>query len=632
MNFQFINFKKRHELWLVLILSLILSFVIFGNGITGEFVFDDVTVIQNRGDLTNPDNFFNLFISPYHQNMPKTGLYRPLTMVSYALNYHIFGPSPASFHVINIIIHALNSFFVFLLVKYLFPPKADPPLADKFLPYATFILFLLHPIHTEAVTSIVGRAELLSFLWSALTIYFSLKDKKTLAGTSFLLALASKESALMVLPIIFFTEWVWLGKKFYNTTIKFTYFSIPLVAYSIFRYLALGQYFTGDITTTLIENPLKFADWPERIFTSAKVLFMYWERLLWPIHLSADYSYNTIKLVTNVLNSWQSIIGFAALFFMIAVLILPRTQKSGLALGVTIFLFPYLIISNLIFPVGTIMGERLMYFPSFGFAIISAFGLSKLSRSQASGKRNLASVVGYWPPNSGRASLLWSGSLIIAVICFYGIRTFVRNNDWQNHSTLFNSALKESLDGLIVSNALAGIHIRVSEWDKAKKQLEVSRSIYENNALLQNLLGIVADHEGNYPLAEEKYKRSLELNPDMTVSNINLGELYLKQGRFEEAGQHFLKVINFYATKEHILRYAYIQITIGKSDEALAIIDKYFGSRPLDGDTLTAAGTAYFVKKDYKQALTFLKKAKEMGNKELDIEKMIRIAEEATSH
>src|SRR3989338_6647126 len=143
----------------VFLLSLVLSFVIFGNGLFGDFVFDDVTVIENRGDLKDSDNFLKLFISPYHQNLPKTGLFRPLTIASYAINHYMAGStgltargSGVGFHAVNIIIHALNSFLVFWLVNFL--------LKSRFLYLAVFLLFLTHPIHTEAVTSLVGRAKL----------------------------------------------------------------------------------------------------------------------------------------------------------------------------------------------------------------------------------------------------------------------------------------------------------------------------------------------------------------------------------------------------------------------------------------------------------------------------------------
>src|SRR3989344_7248510 len=162
----------KKELLVVFVVAVTFSFAVFGNGIFNDFTFDDVSVAQNRGDLKDPSNFFNLFVSPYH-HLEKIGLFRPFTMASYAINHYINDAilpasvssfqQAAGFRVVNIIIHALNSFLVFWLVRHLFPPKADPSLADKnkFLSYATFLLFLTHPIHVEAVTSIVGRAELL---------------------------------------------------------------------------------------------------------------------------------------------------------------------------------------------------------------------------------------------------------------------------------------------------------------------------------------------------------------------------------------------------------------------------------------------------------------------------------------
>lgn len=618
MNFQFINFQKNHETLLVFVLAIILSFLVFGNGISGEFVFDDVTVVQNRGDLTNPGNFFNLFISPYHQNTPKSGLYRPFTMATYSLNHNIFGSSPVGFHVINIIIHALNSFLVFWLIVWVLKSR---PVA-----YISFLLFLLHPIHTEAVTSIVGRAELLALFWSLVTIYFFSKNNKIFAATAFLFALMSKEIALMVLPTIFYID-IFLNpvrgrdmlralatsngidKNWRKTVTDNLFFIFPLVLYLFLRYLALGRYFAGDITTTIVSNVLIFVSFPERFFTALKVLILYSEKLIWPVHLSADYSYNAIPTVKNIFTSLLSISGLILLVGLGVVLISNKISKTGFGFASAVFLFPYLMISNLVIPVGTIMGERLMYFPSLGFAVASALIIVKFLN-----KEKLYKIAGL--------------SLLVFLVIFYGVRTFVRNKDWADARTLFYATVKESPNSLITRTALAGVHIRADEWDLAKEQLEMARKIYEDSSHLQNLFGVVADHEGNLVLAEEKYKRSLELNPNATDTTINLAELYLKQGRLQEAGDNFLKVIDFYATTEYVTRYAYIQIALNKPDKALNVIDKYFGSDLGNPDISALTGTAYFVKKDYGQALVYLKKARELGNKAPEIIQMIEIAEQ----
>ena len=589
-------------MWVFLV-SLVLSFAFFGNGISGEFVFDDTTVVQNRGDLTNPSNFFNLFISPYHQNNPTSGLYRPFTMATYSLNHNIFGSSPVGFHVINIVIHSLNSFLVFWLLIWL--------LKSRLVAYVSFVLFLLHPIHTEAVTSIVGRAELLAFFWSLITIYFLSKNNKILSALAFLFALMSKEVALMVLPIIFYIDIFFLNKNWRKVVTNNLIFLFPFGLYLFLRYLALGRYFAGEINTTITSNVLIFVSVPERIFTALKVFTLYVEKLVWPTHLSADYSYNAIPVVKNIFHSPASILGLIGSIVLVGVLILPKIRKTGFGFAVAVFLFPYLMISNLVIPVGTIMGERLMYFPSFGFSIASALLIARF----LDGKR-FYKILGW--------------SLLGFLIVFYGTHTILRNRVWHDSRTLFYTTVKESPNSLITRTALAGVHIRANEWEMAKEQLEIAKRIYENNSHLQNLFGVVADHEGDYVLAEEKYKKSLELNPNATDASINLAELYLKQGRLQEAGDNFLVVINFYATVEYVVRYSYIQIALNKPDGALDMVNKYFGyngSNINHPDVSALVGTAYFVKEDYKQALIFLIKAKDLGNKAPDIDKMILISE-----
>ncbi|MEK7603849.1 MAG: tetratricopeptide repeat protein [Patescibacteria group bacterium] len=595
-------------LFKVFLLSLVLSFAVFGNGIFGNFVFDDVSVVQNRPDVKYAGNFFDLFISPYHQNMSKTGLYRPLTMASYAINHYVnslFAPSTSSgqavgFHIVNIIIHAVSSFLVFWLVNFLFK--------KKFLSYAVFLLFLAHPIHTEAVTSIVGRAELLSFLFGVAGICFFIKNNKILSAASFLLALLSKESALMVLPIIFYISVVFSDIKIWDSFKKLWFFSLPLGFYALLRYKALGGYFLGDVTATMAENPLRFVSFSERISTAFKVLYLYLEKLIWPVHLSADYSFNAIKVIRSPFVSVESIVGILIFALLVAIIVFYKKVSKELSFSAALFLFPYMIISNLVKQIGTIMGERLMYFPSFGFTIVAALVLVKIYDYKKWGAKA-------------------AYGLLAVILAFYGARTFIRNKDWHDSRTLFYATVKESPDSLITRTALAGVHIRADEWDLAKEQLKIAGSIYEDNSHLQNLLGVVADHDGDYVLAEEKYKRSLELNSDAINSHINLAELYLKQGRLEEAGNNFLKVIDFYSTAEYIIRYSYIQIALNRPDKALDMINKYFVT--IDNPEISAlTGTAYFVKGDYKLALPYLKMALEQGNKSLEIMRMVKIAEQ----
>ena len=601
------NLFDKKELLAVLIISFSLSFLVFGNGIFGDFVFDDVAVVQNRGDLKDPSNFFNLFVSPYHL-LAKLGLFRPFTMASYAVNHYVNDSilsasassfqQAAGFHIVNIIIHALNSFLVFWLINYLFK--------NRFLSYATFFLFLVHPIHTEAVTSIVGRAELLAFFWSLVAIYFFIKKDSLLSAVSFLFALLSKEVALMALPIIFYIDWVLMKNRFFQTVNRTFIFAPVIFVYSILRYKALGAYFFGDVTMTIVGNLLIFLPFKERILTAFKVLYMYLERLIWPMRLSADYSYNTILPVSSFMDL-TFLVGAGFFVFLLLLLVFRKTSGSAPAFGALVFLSPYIIISNLIKPVGTIMGERLMYFPSFGFLILFSYLLFKLA--EKTGKKLVYAV-------------------LVLIIVFFSIRTIIRNRDWRDARTLFTATLEESPESLIARMAMAAVHVQYDEWDEAKEQLNIALGIYEDNSRVQNLWGIIADHEGDQKLAEERYLRSLKLNSDAVNAQINLAELYAKQGRLEEAGAMFKKVIEFYPVTEYVVRYVYTQIALNNLEEAISAVDYYLGDDLNHPDISALAGTAYFVKGDYKMALFFLKRAVELGNTALEIKEMIKLSEE----
>src|SRR3989344_8381822 len=126
---------KNKDFILVAVLALIISFTLFGNGIGGDFVFDDTIIIVGNPLINeNLDGFWEIFTSPYFAYQPRPGLYRPLTIASYSLNASIFGSSPVSFHVVNIFLHALVSYLIFVLFY---------KLSGKLTAYAGFLFFII---------------------------------------------------------------------------------------------------------------------------------------------------------------------------------------------------------------------------------------------------------------------------------------------------------------------------------------------------------------------------------------------------------------------------------------------------------------------------------------------------------
>lgn len=581
---------------LVAFTAIALSFIIFGNGIRAQFTYDDGPGIQTRLDLKDPRNLFRLFVAPYYFQQPEIGLYRPLPMASYLINYSLFGASPVSFHVVNILLHALGAFLVFQLIL-LLTSRGD-------LAWLTFLLFLTHPIHTEAVTLIVGRAELFTFIFSLAFFYLHLTKKYLYAAACFLLSLLSKEIAVMTLPLLYYIEWLNGSKqnRRFPNFIPYLGYTIPLIVYLFLRFLALGPYIFSSKALDFVENPLPFVRFPERIYTAFKVLTLYIEKLIYPNQLTNDYSYNIIKIVQNPLSSWESLVGIALLAAILLVCFHPKTRSTPLGLGAAIFFLPYLLISNFVLTVGTIMAERLVYFSSLGFALILAYLFTFLQ--------------------SYRVRTI----LFCIILALYGWRTIARNEDWLTNDTLYAVNLKNHPEGFL-TQLYWGTTLLNQNKDEAKKHLALAQKIYPDNPKLITTLGAIAQEEGRSDEAETYYKEAISKYNLAIEAYSRLGYLYFTQGKYEDAADNLLNAIRLYPNPSDVSYYARTQIQLKHPENGIEVIHRYFGYNPEDVEIVSALGYSYYIKEDYKTSLPYLLKAQSLGNINPEIVEMIAIAQ-----
>lgn len=586
----------RHLAFVVITLSVVGSFAVYGNGIKGGFVFDDVVVVQKRADLKDISHLPRLFIEPYHLHRPQSSLFRPLTMASYALNYAIFGKSPAGFHVVNIVLHALVSAMVFWLAWHV---RRD-------LAWISWLLFLVLPMHVEAVTSIVGRAEIIALLFSLLCMYFSTRNR-WLCGLSLLLALWSKESAAMVVPLILLIHIVKYRVQYSVFLKRFAYLLIPIGIYILTRAIALRQYFIHATNTAFIENPLAFVPWHERFFTALKILILYLWKLAVPIHLSADYSYDTISIVHNPFVSWMTLAGAMLLVLAIwAIIRLFRTSSYAIAgYASAFFLGFWVLASNLFVPVGTIMAERLMYAPSIGFVLLLAWGFTAL----------------------GKIKYLKTTSVVFVIIVslLYAGRAVARNRDWLDGRRLFASTVVQAPRSVLVHTALGGFAITDERWEDARRELGIASQMYPEYSHLLYLQGGLAEYDKDFVKAENFYRRSVAINP-MGPAVLSLANLLAIHGRFADTEPFLKTVVDLAPLDEYIIRYAYTEIVLGKSEVALALMKQYYGNDLNDPDRSAVVGTAYFQLKKYPEAIPYLEQAKKLGKSAAELDQMIAIA------
>ncbi len=500
------TFFSRNRNLIFLVFCFVLVFLIYGQTLGGNFVFDD-RYIASSSDTFLVSNLAQVITSPYWSTT--SGLYRPTTLASYALNYSLFGTSPWSFHFLNLIFYAWSGYLIFILIKKIF--KQD------WLAFLAAILFLVLPIHTEAVANIVGRAEILALFFSLLFFWELSREKirPVIAGLWLLLALGSKETATATIPLGLIL--LLLIKE--NTSLnlkKYKDFGLSVLVGLIYfgaRLQVLGWSYFKSLETSLVENPLLFASPLERIATAFKILWLYLQKTFWPINLCSDYSYNQIPVLKNF-GDISALAGLAIFILFIAAIFIFWQRKPLIAWTSSIFVLSFLIIGNILFPTGTIAGERLMYYPSLGLIILLAYLLS----------------------SSASISLKWliiiaSSSLII----FYAYESQVRSLAWLTESALFKSAAECAPNSVLSRSNLGATYYLAGALDKAKQELLSAQAIYDKYPKGLNNLGLVYWRQGQRDLAKKYFLKALDFKFPYTGAYENLALMALEEKNIPEA-------------------------------------------------------------------------------------------------
>ncbi|MBK9270988.1 MAG: hypothetical protein IPM48_05280 [Saprospiraceae bacterium] len=424
------------------LLSLTLYFQCIGFG----YVLDDTIVLdQNQfvakgfagiWDILSTESFTGYFGE--QQQLVAGARYRPLSIVTFAIEQGIFGKLPWLSHLINILLYGICCWLVFLLVKLLQIKRESSEI--PWMALLAGIFFLAHPIHTEAVANIKGRDEIMCMLFSLLSVIGlvrqpdgpSTRDQYQ-SGAWFFLALLSKENAitfLAVMPLVF----VFFRNMSLGTSIRSClWLFIPAVLFLIIRSSVIGFFFdNGQKITDLMNNPFVGMNAGQKFSTILLTLAWYIKLLFVPHPLTHDYyPYHVPKMNPT------DIMTLISLILLVTVTIAGYRQRKNnkpVWFAVLYFWFTISIVSNLIFPVGTFMNERFLFMPSFGFVLVLVyilhhylFGLSSLKR---------------------RIALIFSTLLLL----FYVGRTMTRVPDWKDSMTL-------NLAGVNVSKNSARINL-----------------------------------------------------------------------------------------------------------------------------------------------------------------------------
>lgn len=521
----------------------------------------------------------------------ETYLYRPLLLVSYALNHLVSGLEPWSYHLVNVLLLAAVSVLVARAGRLLGLSTVAAGIGG--------VLFALHPIHVEAVAAVFGRKDLLAslFVLAMVLLHRSAADRggwrMALPVLAFACALLSKEVGVVGLAFVAVYDWVIarrhtrLSKDQQRGRLYFGYLATLLVYHAVRIRITGG---VGVPQPYFVENPLVQAPLLVKVGTALAVVGKGLVLQLLPMSQSPDYSFEAIPLVQSVAD-WRLLttLGFLGLLGWL-VLRSRRTSLPFTALTCWYFL-ALLPTANLLAIVGTIFGERLLFLPSVAFCLAAGqLGAVALNRASWVAALPLALWAGGLSAQTVRYSAVWTDDISLFSAAVEAVpkstkvhhklgEELLRAGEMEASLAPLERALEIAPDNQFALRTLNQAKAQIArvylplrpggptlapppedpdilyllgQLSRQRRDLVGAEGYWEAALALDSLhapslgdLGTIRFLEGEAELAQEYFEKAVEIDPTLSSAWYNLGRLHLAQGRTGagvEALETFLRV------------------------------------------------------------------------------------------
>ena len=415
--------NRRTARWAAIPLLLVLTIAAYIGSFSGVIEGDAASLISvdSRVHSATPDNLRLIATRTYWSSITSSTLFRPLVTLSWMVNYAGFGNRDRAlgYHVFNLTLHLINVILAWLVILRVWQEPLPAFLAAA--------VFAVHPVNTEAVTNIAGRADLMAALGvlAGLLLYISLPEhtggyrKMVLAGLflASCFGFLSKENAI-VLPAAMLLYDALFRRRLWG--LAYVAVLLPIVLALAWRHWVLPGLAENIF---VVDNPLVAAGFFRARLTALEVLWRYLGLLAWPQQLSWDYSYNQIPLATTA-GGLAALVGVLALLGFLGSLYRRAAPVCFFGMFFFLAIAPT---SNVLLMIGSIMGERFLYLPSIGFAVCLVAAVVAICRRLASSRAQLITVC-----------------VFVAVLSALSARTWARNLEWTDGPKLWDSAVSIS--------------------------------------------------------------------------------------------------------------------------------------------------------------------------------------------
>ncbi|MBZ5639246.1 MAG: tetratricopeptide repeat protein [Acidobacteriia bacterium] len=502
-------------------LVAVAAFAVYLGACRNGFALDDLPVVRDNPDIRSLSGVPALFARPYWPGRGgESGLYRPVTISSYAINLALTGPGPAGFHLLNVLLNAMVAFLTWLVARRAGLETRGATVAG--------LVFAVHPLHAEAVANVAGRAEILAAtgVLCAWLCHRRSADSAAraaraawaaLASFWYLAAILSKEGAIAAPLLIALDDAARRRERPRSRLAPFSLASYAgfLVAVGVdlvLRAHALGG-LSGAEDAAFLDNPAAALGAVPRLLTAPWVLVRYAALVIWPARLSSDHSFDAIPVVSSPADP-RFLAGLLLIAALLAALFLALRRSRTLAVSIGAWLVFLLPVSNFVFPTGTVMAERLAYLPLLGPCLLAGWAFERVRGARDCGARR---------------------ALVPAVTAIFlvalAVRTWMRVPAFSDNATLaLRDVEVEPRSAKLHAGAAIALHA-AGRTEEAARHYEAALAIYPDYAQMHYDYALLLAARGERRPAMEHLRRASELSPANPKPFKALAGLLEQEGR-----------------------------------------------------------------------------------------------------
>ena len=488
---------EKRVFWQALLLAGS-AFCIYLRVFHGLFIWDDDDYVTKNLALRSLAGLGDIWLHPGSLSQ-----YYPLTYTSFWIDFHLWGFDPAGYHLVNMILHAVNSLLAWRLLDQLKVKHA----------WLIAFLFALHPVHVESVAWITERKNLLSGCFCLLSLLAYLRARYFFSYLLFLGALGSKTVTATLPAIIFLIQWWRNGKVSREDLVRIAFFAITALL-------------IGSISISL-ENQhvvrMGTHDWDfslaDRFLIAGRAIWFYLSKILWPHPLIFFYP----RWAIDPQELWQWL--YPALFvFTVAFLWCSRKRLGRgpftLLMIYAVTLFPALGFKN--------------YYPMRYFFVADHFQYLA----------SIAPLVLFVALGAGllKDKRIQKGAGFLALLCF-ALLTWDRQAAFASLEDLWRDTIRKNPAAWMAHNNYGALLLDQGNLETAEPHFKEALRLKADNAESFNNLGLLLQKKGDFEKAIPYYQKAIHLQPGVAVFHLNLGTAFLSLGKFEEADASYREAL-----------------------------------------------------------------------------------------